>query len=1298
MLWKLVPTKFPDDSKSPQGTLRLIWVEGGSPSSSYRDVDSKKATVAPAASQSAAGSQSAPPVFPPELTPLVAVALHLCAQEARLDLAWRRPHLPRLARTVVQLCARLGWDAWVDYWTRLLPDTAQGAHASAGEKATAAEPAGAPPDVYEQLHAALRGEHVSYTKMAEPAVAAALAAAGEAAAEAAPEGAAAGAAVREAPASRALALLGSACGTTAALLEVFGTLSGLAAGTLPGGVRGAQAVVQQMLSARLDAAALQRLPVGVTLLLEEARRTCQLDPPRGWTPDAYGFVRRHDAALQASTERGEGAGANGGGGSAPALPCRVNARLRKTLPGGVPLDPLSAQLFSHDYRLAEVARMLRTDAAATTNAPVLEDAEKEEAERHAEALALSRALADRTLAACVGRGMFRMASRALRTTGTWSTPRVCAAVRTAHGAALPSAYAQEPHETEWPEFHNGAAAALEIAVHAHRALDSNWIFAHSGAREGDARHAGFLLGLGLNGHLAALGRVHAYRYLAPRHPLTTTGLVLGLAASFLGTGDAAARQVMAVQVAAFLPQGSVPLQLPALTQAAGLLGMGLVFCGTDHRWTAERLLAQIDVPRLETSDANDAHHDVYAQSAGLALGLVLLGRARRAPMDNAADAALLAQLRRLLAGSGSARDVVGANRAAGPAMLALALIFLRSNRRDAAALLAPPANAAALAHVRPDLLLPRTLARALIMWDAVAPSDAWLDATLPAFLRGVDPGAAPLEAQLAWYNMRAGACLALALKFAGTGDVSARAVLLRQLRRCVHAAGSSYAERIAQAARDVLRDVLHLALATVMAGSGDVDLLRLLRVAHGSVGREAQYGSQMATHMALGLLFLGGGRFTLGTSDVAVAALLLALLPRFPSRPSDNRTHLQAARHFWVLALEPRLLAARDVASGELCFLPLAVRTRSEADAGAERRDAGAAPLGRTTSAIAPTLLPPFERLALVATASRRYWPAARTAAALTAPGEEQRQIHLLHVQRRTGYLSYLDDPHGHRSIFARSSFLAREHLDACAAADARGTLRDLQELVRSFETAPQYAALVHRVCRTRQGVPPTRFQTYATSVLMDCLTSDAPMLVRIHLGLWAGLERGLRAAGAPLFLAELRLLDAFYGGAADRALRQGDDGAEPLREPLVSRELLASVLLRALAPLDAPPEAAQRAAAAYLAGAPLGTADGPAARGAAYLLAALAAPPHATLAALRAKYEPAAAEDPQRAVEALRRVLGTLVGGREMARREVLLHALTSSWAGGTPGSWAGGTPGSWAGGASADTNMADARAAPLL
>ncbi len=54
------------------------------------------------------------------------------------------------------------------------------------------------------------------------------------------------------------------------------------------------------------------------------------------------------------------------------------------------------------------------------------------------------------------------------------------------------------------------------------------------------------------------------------------------------------------------------------------------------------------------------------------------------------------------------------------------------------------------------------------------------------------------------------------------------------------------------------------------------------------------YGSYCAISMALGFLFLGAGAQTFATTNTAVAALLIALFPRFPRNTTDHRCHLQA--------------------------------------------------------------------------------------------------------------------------------------------------------------------------------------------------------------------------------------------------------------------------------------------------------------------------------------------------------------------------------------------------------------------
>jgi anaphase-promoting complex subunit 1 len=101
-------------------------------------------------------------------------------------------------------------------------------------------------------------------------------------------------------------------------------------------------------------------------------------------------------------------------------------------------------------------------------------------------------------------------------------------------------------------------------------------------------------------------------------------------------------------------------------------------------------------------------------------------------------------------------------------------------------------------------------------------------------------------------------------------------------------------------------------------------VLRRLRSLHGRDDAETPYGSYLATHLAIGALFLGNGTATFGTGNVQVASLLLSFYPIWPMTVSDNRSHLQAFRHFWCLAAEDRCLVVRDIATE--CILHVAIR------------------------------------------------------------------------------------------------------------------------------------------------------------------------------------------------------------------------------------------------------------------------------------------------------------------------------------------------------------------------------------
>lgn len=152
-----------------------------------------------------------------------------------------------------------------------------------------------------------------------------------------------------------------------------------------------------------------------------------------------------------------------------------------------------------------------------------------------------------------------------------------------------------------------------------------------------------------------------------------------------------------------------------------------------------------------------------------------------------------------------------------------------------------------------------------------------------------------------------------------------------------------------------------------MAGTGDIEIFRLCRYLRSRVGKShVLYGSYMAEHMALGLLFLGGCRMTLNSRPESVAALLCAFFPKYPVHSSDNRYHLQAFRHLYVLATEPRLLVPRCMSSsGMPVYAKIRYRVERPSPTGTQLE---------TVECKAPCLLPDLDTLTSVELIDQNYW------------------------------------------------------------------------------------------------------------------------------------------------------------------------------------------------------------------------------------------------------------------------------------------------------------------------------------
>ena len=474
----------------------------------------------------------------------------------------------------------------------------------------------------------------------------------------------------------------------------------------------------------------------------------------------------------------------------------------------------------------------------------------------------------------------------------------------------------------WAFFHNGASAGLMISKYA-RCVDTSWIL-YNKPQELTNRHAGFLLALGLNGHLRSLAKWVAFKYLTPKHTMTSIGLLLGLSASYLGTQDQLITRLLSVHVTRLLPLGAAELNLSPLTQTTGIIGIGLLYHSSQHRRMSEVMLSELENNDSEEGIAEELvlRDEGYRLAAGFSLGLINLGHGTK--LHSLRDMAVAERLLAIAISTKNVNLVHVLDRATAGAVMATALIYMKTNDSAIAAKIDIPDTIHQFDYVRPDIFLLRTLARHLVMWDSILPTQAHVTRSLPKQYRhraSLHKTVNLATEDLPFFNILAGICFALSLRYAGTQQEDVRNLLVSYLDHflrlsrlpCPH-----YDARVTvNGVRNCL-DIVALSAATVMAGSGDLIVLRRLRSLHGRTDKDTPFGSHMAAHMALGALFLGGGTMTFGTSNLAVASLCIAFYPLFPNDVLDNKVHLQALRHLWVLASESRCLVCKEKESGTL--------------------------------------------------------------------------------------------------------------------------------------------------------------------------------------------------------------------------------------------------------------------------------------------------------------------------------------------------------------------------------------------
>ncbi len=635
-------------------------------------------------------------------------------------------------------------------------------------------------------------------------------------------------------------------------------------------------------------------------------------------------------------------------------------------------------VFPDDQRLTEACRLLSNKCVP--NIRVVSSVDAPDIDRSARQQAQLVFLCARIWATAVGRGMMTLGL----VTPLLAEPLPIPPLATS-GKVFPSGAvlnidferleATELIYTTWPAFHNGVAAGLRLPAGRRTGITRTWITYNKPSSFPSHSYGGFLLGLGLHGHLATLSMTDVYEYLTQGQDTMTVGTLLGVSASYRGTADSACSKMLCLHVPSLLPPHLSSMEISSTVRCAAVAGLGILYMGTGHRLMTEFLLNEVG--RRCEPDRPPCDGDSYSLTLGIALGMVDLGKGN----DNGLSDLKVSQRLKCFAVGGrhpamvyeptksdiqwpsstfyqttqtcrriQEGEYINTSVTSPGASLALGLLYLKSGNATVVNWLSLPNTHFELDRVRPDGLMPRVVARSLIMWDKVQPTEQWASAQVPEFIRReMDCMNEPLLGEqsvssvdcwgirLAHTYITAGTCLALGLRYAGTSSLEARDTIMKKLMilKTLREGGKSSPGRTGQDHVAEEKAVIHTACATaaiglsmVMAGSGCVDCLRLVRELLVKSDSTVSYGQFMAFSEAIGLLFLGGGMATLGRSNDCIAALVAAFYPYYPCFLSDNQFHLQALRHFYALAVEQRGLSAVDVDSQEPASLPLSVRLR----------------------------------------------------------------------------------------------------------------------------------------------------------------------------------------------------------------------------------------------------------------------------------------------------------------------------------------------------------------------------------
>lgn len=364
--------------------------------------------------------------------------------------------------------------------------------------------------------------------------------------------------------------------------------------------------LEQILAMNLTRKEIARFPPAIHFLIAEILESCRINTPQVKCSRAYELILRpelysntvYDLSKEISIRRHTNAKIEN------SLTPRVQTAAETIANSSVNTDGMNhiytkliRLRFPKDLRIEDVRQML------ASSTPVLVDIMQkvgvsdhdfiEEKEKQL------LAMCTRTMALPVGRGMLTLQTCTPAATESFIVPKLCLTGREKEKGAIIEMTTIEvpPNMNTWPLFHNGIAAGLQLTGES-KNVDSAWIVYNKpkSQNDGTTEHAGFLMALGLTGHLKILSSMSLYDYLVKCDEMTNLGILIGISAAHRGTMDTSTTKLLSIHIEALLPPTALELDISQNVQIAAIMGIGLLYQGTAKRHIAEVLVQEIARP------------------------------------------------------------------------------------------------------------------------------------------------------------------------------------------------------------------------------------------------------------------------------------------------------------------------------------------------------------------------------------------------------------------------------------------------------------------------------------------------------------------------------------------------------------------------------------------------------------------------------------------------------------------------------------------------------------------------------